>query len=66
MSSTPDPSRAVPRVRGLRVPRQARPETLKRRMPLMEHIRELRNRLLRPCSGLGLGMVVGWIFFAST
>ena len=29
----------------------------------MEHIRELRNRLLKALLGLGLGMVVGWIFF---
>ena len=32
-------------------------------MPLMEHIRELRNRLLKVLLGLALGMVVGWIFF---
>jgi sec-independent protein translocase protein TatC len=62
MSSTPDP--ATPsRVRGLRVPRQARQENPEGRMPLMEHIRELRNRLLKALLGLGLGMVVGWIFF---
>jgi sec-independent protein translocase protein TatC len=33
------------------------------RMPLMEHIRELRRRVLRAALGLLLGMVVGWIFF---
>lgn len=32
-------------------------------MSLMEHIRELRNRLLKALLGLALGMVVGWIFF---
>jgi sec-independent protein translocase protein TatC len=62
MSSTPDPA-APSRVRGLRVPRQARQENPEGRMPLMEHIRELRNRLLKALLGLGLGMVVGWIFF---
>lgn len=29
----------------------------------MEHIRELRNRLLKALLGLALGMVLGWIFF---
>ena len=32
-------------------------------MPLMEHIRELRNRLLKALLGLALGMVVGWLIF---
>ena len=32
-------------------------------MSLMEHIRELRNRLLKALLGLALGMVLGWIFF---
>ena len=32
-------------------------------MSLMEHIRELRNRLLKALLGLALGMVVGWFFF---
>src|SRR5215813_2131271 len=62
MSSTPDPA-APSRVRGLRVPRQARQENPEGRMPLMEHIRELRNRLLKALLGLALGMVVGWIIF---
>jgi sec-independent protein translocase protein TatC len=33
------------------------------RMPLMEHIRELRNRLLKAIAGILLGAVVGWIFY---
>jgi sec-independent protein translocase protein TatC len=33
------------------------------RMPLIEHIRELRRRVLRAGLGLLLGMGVGWIFF---
>ncbi|TYB41436.1 twin-arginine translocase subunit TatC [Actinomadura chibensis] len=33
------------------------------RMPLMEHLRELRNRLIKAILGLVLGALVGWIFF---
>ena len=32
-------------------------------MSLIDHIRELRNRLFKALIGLGLGMIVGWIFF---
>jgi sec-independent protein translocase protein TatC len=61
MSTRPDPS-ASSGVRGIRVPRpkRANPEG---RMTLIDHIRELRNRLLKALLGLSLGMVVGWIFF---
>src|SRR5215471_18516153 len=62
MSSTPDAG-APSHARGSRVPRQARRENPEARMPLMEHIRELRNRLLKALLGLALGMVVGWFFF---
>jgi len=33
------------------------------RMPLMEHLRELRSRLIKAILGLALGALVGWIFF---
>jgi sec-independent protein translocase protein TatC len=33
------------------------------RMPLIEHIRELRARLLKALLALGLGTAVGWFFF---
>jgi sec-independent protein translocase protein TatC len=33
------------------------------RMPLMEHLRELRNRLIKGVLGIILGMVVGWFFY---
>src|SRR5688500_5693285 len=33
------------------------------RMPLMEHLRELRNRLIKAILGLLAGALVGWIFF---
>jgi sec-independent protein translocase protein TatC len=62
MSTTPDPA-APSRAPGARVPRQVRRDNPEARMSLMEHIRELRNRLLKALLGLALGMVVGWIFF---
>src|SRR5271155_4187881 len=34
------------------------------RMPLMDHIRELRNRVVKMALGLAAGMVVGFIFFS--
>ncbi|XRQ15532.1 twin-arginine translocase subunit TatC [Actinomadura welshii] len=33
------------------------------RMPLMEHLRELRNRLIKAILGLVVGAIVGWILF---
>lgn len=32
-------------------------------MPLMEHIRELRNRMAKVLIALGLAMILGWIFY---
>ena len=40
--------------------RQKNPEG---RMPLMDHIRELRNRVVKMALALGAGMIVGFIFF---
>ena len=40
--------------------RQQNPEG---RMPLMDHIRELRNRVVKMALGLGAGMIVGFVFF---
>ncbi|GAA4601067.1 twin-arginine translocase subunit TatC [Actinoallomurus liliacearum] len=34
------------------------------RMPLMEHIRELRIRIIKAALGLIAGAIVGWIFFS--
>ena len=62
MSSTPDAG-APSQARGPRMPRQVRRENPEARMSLIDHIRELRNRLLKALLGLALGMVVGWIFF---
>ncbi len=33
-------------------------------MPLIEHIRELRSRLLKALAGLAGGAIIGWIFFS--
>jgi sec-independent protein translocase protein TatC len=33
------------------------------RMPLMEHLRELRNRLLKAILGMLVGTIIGWIVF---
>jgi sec-independent protein translocase protein TatC len=32
-------------------------------MPLTEHLRELRSRLVKSAIAIGLGMVVGWIYY---
>jgi len=44
----------------VRTQRQKDPEG---RMPLMDHIRELRNRVVKMALALAAGMVVGFIFF---
>jgi sec-independent protein translocase protein TatC len=44
----------------LTVGRQADPEG---RMPLMDHIRELRNRLIKAILALFVCTIIGWIFF---
>jgi sec-independent protein translocase protein TatC len=43
-----------------RAPRTPNPDG---RMPLMEHIRELRNRILKAMLGIFAGAIVGWIFY---
>jgi len=44
----------------LTTPRAADPEG---RMPLMDHLRELRNRLLKAMLAILVGTVIGWILF---
>ena len=46
--------------RFIRTQRQHNPEG---RMPLMDHLRELRNRVVKMALALAAGMVVGFIFF---
>jgi sec-independent protein translocase protein TatC len=45
------------------LPRSARRDNPEARMPLMEHIREFRNRLIKTMLGLAAGVIVGWVFF---
>ena len=33
-------------------------------MPLMDHIRELRNRLIKAALGVVVGMIIGWLVYA--
>ncbi len=51
------------RIAGSRILQASRKHDPEGRMPLMEHIRELRNRLLKSALALVLGMVVGFVFF---
>jgi sec-independent protein translocase protein TatC len=62
MSTPPDDAAPV-RGRGSRLlrPKGRDPEG---RMPLMEHIRELRNRLIKAVLALIAGMVIGWLVYA--
>jgi sec-independent protein translocase protein TatC len=46
--------------RFVRTQRQRNPEG---RMPLMDHIRELRNRIVKMALALAAGMIVGFVFF---
>ena len=62
MSTTPGPG-APSGARGSRLPGQARRDNPEARMSLIEHIRELRSRLLKALLGLAVGMAIGWIFF---
>jgi len=51
------------RVVGERFVHSQRQQNPEGRMPLMDHIRELRNRVVKMALGLAAGMVVGFIFF---
>ena len=60
MSSPPDTT--APPERESRGPLlRSNPEA---RMPLMEHLRELRNRLVKAVLGIIAGMVIGWFLYA--
>jgi sec-independent protein translocase protein TatC len=43
--------------------RSQREQNPEGRMPLMDHIRELRNRVVKMALALGAGMIVGFVFF---
>ncbi len=51
------------RVVGERYVRSQRQQNPEGRMPLFDHLRELRNRVVKMALALGAGMVVGFIFF---
>jgi sec-independent protein translocase protein TatC len=51
------------RIVGERFLRSQRRQNPEGRMPLMDHIRELRNRVVKIILALALGMIVGFIFF---
>src|SRR5215470_243696 len=60
---TPPDTDASPRGRGARLPRVGKERDPEGRMPLMEHIRELRNRLIKVVLAVIAGMVVGWLLY---
>jgi sec-independent protein translocase protein TatC len=47
----------------LKLPRGRQAKDPDGRMPLIEHIRELRNRIMKAAAGLIVGMILGWVFF---
>jgi sec-independent protein translocase protein TatC len=51
------------RIVGERYVRAKRRENPEGRMPLMDHLRELRNRVVKMALALLAGSVVGWIFY---
>jgi sec-independent protein translocase protein TatC len=51
------------RIVGERFAHSQRRENPEGRMPLMDHIRELRNRIVKAAIALVLGMIVGLVFF---
>src|SRR5262249_7571390 len=64
MSSPPDTA-APASGRGSRLPSRKQPTRARSAgMPLMEPLRELRNRLIKGVPAIILGMVVGWLIYA--
>ena len=51
------------RIVGERFVRSQRQQNPEGRMPLMDHIRELRNRIVKALLALAAGMVIGLVFF---
>jgi sec-independent protein translocase protein TatC len=52
------------RIVGERFVRSQRQQNPEGRMPLIDHLRELRNRIVKIALGLAVGMLVGFVFFA--
>src|SRR3984885_14184673 len=51
------------RIVGERFVQSQRQQNPEGRMPLMDHIRELRNRVVKMALALAAGMTVGFVFF---
>src|SRR5215467_7911760 len=60
---TPPDTDAPTRGRGARLPRSGKARDPEGRMPLFDHLRELRNRLIKAVLGIIAGMVVGWLVY---
>lgn len=61
--STPDTPARPAESRGLRLPGSRKVANPEARMPLMEHIRELRNRVLKTLLAMTVGSVAGWFLY---
>jgi sec-independent protein translocase protein TatC len=62
--STPSDSDTSRQARGLRSSRGGKAaKNPEGRMPLVEHIRELRNRLVKAVLAVIVGMVIGWLIY---
>jgi sec-independent protein translocase protein TatC len=62
MAKVPDAIQGA-RIVGERFVRSQRRANPEGRMPVMDHIRELRNRVVKILLAVGAGMVVGFVFF---
>ena len=62
MAKLPDAIQGA-RIVGERYVRSQRRQNPEGRMPLMDHLRELRNRVVKMALGLAAGMAVGFVFF---
>jgi sec-independent protein translocase protein TatC len=60
---TPPDTAAPTRGRGARLPRPGKARDPEGRMPLFDHLRELRNRLIKAVLAIIGGMVVGWLVY---
>jgi sec-independent protein translocase protein TatC len=60
---TPPDTDAPARGRGARLPRPGKARDPEARMPLFDHLRELRNRLIKAVLAVIAGMVVGWLLY---
>src|SRR5258708_12648576 len=63
MAKLPD-AIAGARIVGERYVRSQRRQNLEGRMPLMDHLRELRNRVAKMALGLAAGITAGFVFFS--